>query len=207
MGNSLVIEYTNGKDYQIYDNAVGVLTNSPPYDWQLYNLHQYVGLSGKTPDAMVLGETTLNPNYKKKLTLEPIGGQGNFLGLPGGFSSQSRFTRIALFLQNALPSEDPVNVAEHLLNSVDVFEGSDVSMNASGQIDAVDISNWATIRDLTLRRYYFRSYKQTQWKVLKMRESFLQPGSPTFTANIDTHVGAYNVEEDLRIVNSTYTVQ
>lgn len=40
-GAGIVVEYTNNGTLNIYDNQVGVLTNSPPYDWQLTNLGQY----------------------------------------------------------------------------------------------------------------------------------------------------------------------
>ena len=35
-GRSLVIEYVKGK-LHLYDNPLGVITNSPPFDWQLKN--------------------------------------------------------------------------------------------------------------------------------------------------------------------------
>ncbi|WP_410471131.1 linear amide C-N hydrolase, partial [Enterococcus faecium] len=33
-----------------YDNPVGVLTNNPPFDYQLFNLNNYRSLSNGTPE-------------------------------------------------------------------------------------------------------------------------------------------------------------
>ena len=35
---------------KIYDNPVGILTNSPAFDWQLFNLNNYLMLSNKIPE-------------------------------------------------------------------------------------------------------------------------------------------------------------
>ena len=43
-GNSLVIEYVQGK-LHIYDNPLGVMTNSPTFDWMTTYLSNFVNLS------------------------------------------------------------------------------------------------------------------------------------------------------------------
>ena len=49
-GASIVIEYTKGV-LAISDNRVGVMTNSPSYDWHLLNLRNYTNLKplGRPP--------------------------------------------------------------------------------------------------------------------------------------------------------------
>jgi choloylglycine hydrolase len=42
-GKSIVIEYVGGK-LNVYDNPLGVFTNSPPFDWHMTNLRNYVTL-------------------------------------------------------------------------------------------------------------------------------------------------------------------
>lgn len=39
-GNSAVVAYLDGK-LRHWDNEVGVLTNDPPYDWQVEHLNRY----------------------------------------------------------------------------------------------------------------------------------------------------------------------
>ena len=45
-GRSAVIEYVGGERH-VYENPLGVCTNSPPLDWHLANLRNYINL---TPD-------------------------------------------------------------------------------------------------------------------------------------------------------------
>lgn len=39
-----MLEIINNGEIKIYDNEVGVLTNSPDYDWHLKNLNNYINL-------------------------------------------------------------------------------------------------------------------------------------------------------------------
>jgi len=43
-GKSIVIEYVGGK-LNVYDNPLGVITNSPAFDWHMTNLRNYVNFS------------------------------------------------------------------------------------------------------------------------------------------------------------------
>ncbi|GAI90284.1 unnamed protein product, partial [marine sediment metagenome] len=47
-GNSIAIEYVDSK-LNIYDNKIGVMTNSPTYDWHLLNLRNYTQLTSFAP--------------------------------------------------------------------------------------------------------------------------------------------------------------
>lgn len=76
----------------IYDNPVGVLTNNPPFPYHLANLSQYANLSAAAPKANAWqddGAVSLG-----------LGG----LGLPGDYSSVSRFVR-ACFLKRTVAGE------------------------------------------------------------------------------------------------------
>ena len=69
---------------RIYDNPVGVLTNNPPFDKQMFLLNNYMQLSPKQP------ENNLAPGVLGTYSR----GMGA-LGLPGDLSSTSRFVRAA----------------------------------------------------------------------------------------------------------------
>lgn len=43
----------------IYDNPVGVLTNNPPFETQMFLLNQYMGLSASQPDNRFSGKVPL----------------------------------------------------------------------------------------------------------------------------------------------------
>ena len=112
-GRMVVLEFVNGVP-QIYENTLGVLTNSPGFMWHMTNLNNYVNLrSGSAADH------TLKPG----VTLVPLGHGSGMLGLPGDFTSPSRFVRAAFF-QTTAPAQptgfDTVVQAFHLLNNFDL---------------------------------------------------------------------------------------
>ena len=90
MGNALVIE-PMAAGVKLWDAPAGILTNAPPFDWQMTNLARYRGLSPVQPEERFGLELPLFSN-----------GMGA-VGLPGDLSSPSRFVRGAFTLRNAAP--------------------------------------------------------------------------------------------------------
>lgn len=101
---------------KIYDNPVGVLTNNPPFDEQMFNLNNYMHLSPKSP------ENTFAPSLGLRTYSRGMGA----LGLPGDLSSQSRFVRVAFTKMNSVSgSSESESVSQffHILGSVDQQRG------------------------------------------------------------------------------------
>jgi choloylglycine hydrolase len=78
-GRAIVIEYLNG-ELKIFDAPLGVITNSPNYDWHETNLRNYINLS---PVALP-GKRIDELNFK------PLGGGSGMIGLPGDFTPAQR---------------------------------------------------------------------------------------------------------------------
>ena len=101
---------------KIYDNPVGVLTNNPPFDKQMFNLNNYMNLSPKSPKN----------NFSDKLNLNMYSRGMGAIGLPGDLSSQSRFVRAAFVKMNSLLGEresESVSQFFHILGSVEQQKG------------------------------------------------------------------------------------
>ncbi len=101
---------------RVYENPVGVLTNNPPFDKQLFNLNNYLHLSPKTPEN----------RFSDKLALQPYSRGMGALGLPGDLSSQSRFVRAAFVKMNSVSGtseEESVSQFFHILGAVDQQRG------------------------------------------------------------------------------------
>ncbi len=101
---------------KIYDNPVGVLTNNPPFDKQLFALNNYMHLSPKSPQN-TFGEGLSLQRYSR--------GMGA-IGLPGDLSSQSRFVKVAFTKMNSRSGdgeEESVSQFFHILGSVDQQRG------------------------------------------------------------------------------------
>jgi choloylglycine hydrolase len=175
-GASLVIEYVNGQRF-VYDNPVGVLTNSPPFDWQLTNLRNYINLTNLNVTSLKLGN----------FVLEPLGQGTGLLGIPGDYTPPHRFVRaVALAYASVRPatSAEGANLAFHILNNVDIPIGVVASKTAptstagsstpKGTTDAsgleYDFTEWVTVRDLTNKLFYFRTYKNLAIRKIDLKK-------------------------------------
>lgn len=101
---------------KVYDNPVGVLTNNPPFDKQMFHLNNYMMLSAKEPQN----------HFSDKLPLYTYSRGMGALGLPGDLSSQSRFVRTAFVKLNSISGnseEEGVGQFFHILGSVDQQRG------------------------------------------------------------------------------------
>lgn len=89
-GRMVVLEVVSGVPH-FYENTLGVLTNSPGFQWHLTNLNNYVNLEpGSAPDHVL----------KPGVTLKSLGHSGGMLGLPGDFTAPSRFVRAKILSGN-----------------------------------------------------------------------------------------------------------
>ena len=102
-GEALVIEATE-TGVQISRNPVGVLTNDPPFSCQLAHWRSYAHMTAKNPtDAIGQGTAFASPL-----------GTGA-VGLPGDYSSSSRFVRAAFLRREA------GRVKDHMPNAIAQF--------------------------------------------------------------------------------------
>ena len=101
---------------KVYDNPVGVLTNNPPFQEQMFQLNNYMHLSPKQPQNC----------FSDKLPLNAYSRGMGALGLPGDLSSQSRFIRAAFVKMNSVSGDseyESVSQFFHILGSVDQQRG------------------------------------------------------------------------------------
>lgn len=139
-GKRFVLEFTNGEK-KIHDAPLGVITNSPNYDWHETNLRNYLSLS-----AFSLPDVKLD-----NVTLKPFGGGSGMLGMPGDFTAPSRFVRAVAFSKTARPTETgPETMYEvfRILDNCNVplgsAEGEDSKTKTAGMRSA---TLWTTAYD------------------------------------------------------------
>lgn len=140
-GGDLVVEFLDGR-MLLHDNLSGVLTNSPPYDWHITNLRNYLGLTNAEE----------HPVNLMGMTVAPTGNGTGLRGLPGDVTPPSRFVRATVLTQvtqTARSARDAVNQAFHSLDLVSVPR----HLAASG-----DYTQWYVARDHDNRVLYVRSY-------------------------------------------------
>lgn len=120
-GAGLVVEYTNGGMFMAHWNTVGVLTNSPKYDWHMENLRMLPNMQ-REGHEMFKYRDAQGESYKVKAA----GAGSGTLGLPGDYTSQSRFLKAATLLTLSKKPKnvnDAIMTAFHLLNAADITEG------------------------------------------------------------------------------------
>lgn len=153
-GGSIVLEYVGGK-LTVYDNPLGVMTNSPSFDWHLTNLRNYINLTNINVDELKLGS----------VAIEPLGQGTGLLGLPGDYTPPSRLIKAAALAYSAVPVSsalEGVNLGFHILNAVDIPRGAVAAKTPSTAGGApsldYDITEWSTVYDLKNRVAYYRTY-------------------------------------------------
>lgn len=131
---------------KIYENPVGVLTNNPTFDYHLMNLNNYMTLNEGKGENKFSNELKFN-NYSLGL---------GALGLPGDFSSASRFIK-ATFVKYKSKSgsgeNESVNQFFHILDSVSMPKGC-VLMKSS----EYEYTRYSSCCNTDKGIYYFKTY-------------------------------------------------
>lgn len=145
----------------IYNNPVGVLTNNPPFDEQMFHLNNYMHLSVKSPKNF----------FSDKLPLQVYSRGMGALGLPGDLSSQSRFVRAAFVKLNSVSGvteSESVSQFFHILSSVDQQRGCcDVG---NGKFE---ITIYTSCCNTDKGIYYYTSYDNHQITAVNMHKENL----------------------------------
>ncbi len=155
---SLVVEQTKS-GLHIHENPVGVMTNNPPFEHQLFNLNNYRGLSNKN------GENT----FSLGLSLTEYCAGLGALGLPGDVSSMSRFVRAVFNKENSVCKDDEessVSQFFHILGSVEMCRGACVG--ASGKYD---ITVYTSCINTDKGIYYYKTYEGGGISAVDMRRA------------------------------------
>ena len=147
-GRQVVLEITDGQA-RFYENRLGVLTNSPSFEWQMTNLNNYVNLYAGGADAWSMGETRL----------APFGAGSGMLGLPGDVTPPSRFVRAAFYQATAPVPEQALGAvlqAFQILNNFDIPVGVEFK-DKKVPADIPSATQWTSVADLTNGIIYYRT--------------------------------------------------
>lgn len=123
---SIVVECVR-EGLKVYENPVGVLTNNPVFEQQMHFLNRYMQVTAKEP------ENRFAEQLDFKMCSRGMGG----IGLPGDWSSESRFVRAAFARTNAVcgdSEQESVNQFFHILGSVSHYRGCVQTENGDYEI-------------------------------------------------------------------------
>ncbi len=147
-GRQLVLEITKATPH-FYENKLGVLTNSPGFEWQLTNLNNYVNLFPGTAPTHLQGD----------IELSAFGSGSGFLGIPGDVTPPSRFVRAA-FYQTTAPRQ--TTALETVLQCFQILNNFDIPIGIEfepGKIpaDIPSATQWTSATDMGNRVIYYRT--------------------------------------------------
>lgn len=139
---SLAVEVT-AEGMKLYDCRSDVLTNAPEYPFHAVNLRQYAKLTAENPDG----------DEEENCFGSPFSFGFGGIGLPGDFSSASRFIKASFVAKNTSGVIDGcaegVNELFHALLSVAVPRGS-----VKGRDGGENITFYTSCMDVENGRYY-----------------------------------------------------
>ena len=145
----------------VYDNPVGVLTNNPPFEFQMAALSNYRALSPKQP------ENTFGQGIELTAYSRGMGA----IGLPGDLSSQSRFIRVAFTKLNSKSGDgenESISQFFHILGSVDQQRGC-CEVNDG----KYEITLYTSCCNCDKGIYYYKTYDNSQITAVDMHRENL----------------------------------
>lgn len=148
-GKSVVIEQTK-KGLKLFDNPIGVMTNSPDFEWHMTNLRNYLEVSPEQTEEV----------FWENIRLKPFGQAGGTMLLPGGYTSPERFIRTA-YLKTHVPK--PKNAIEviiscfHIVESVSIPRGAVISSR-----NTYDYTKYTAFINTNTCEYFFKTYDNLQ---------------------------------------------
>lgn len=158
--NSIVVEPLK-EGLKIYENPIGVLTNSPTFDMQLFHLNNYMSLSPNVPQN----------HFASGFDLQRYSNGMGALGMPGDWSSQSRFVKATFTKMNSVCGDseaESVSQFFHILGSVEHQRGCVDIGN-----DLYEITIYSSCCNTDKGIYYYRTYDNSQIMAIDMHRENL----------------------------------
>ena len=148
-GGSVVIEQTKS-GLEIIHNPIGVMTNSPDFQWHMTNLRNYLNVS----------TSQHKETYWENVLLTPFGQGAGTIQLPGGFTSPERFVRAAFLKTHILVPENrskSILACFHIMNNVSIPKGVILTNRGS-----YDYTKYTAFMNTSTCEYYFKTYENNQ---------------------------------------------
>lgn len=175
---SIVIEQT--KDgLRFYDNNLNVLSNNPTFDFHMLNMSQYKNLSIKNP-----------PNNLTNIDLNSYSEGMGMVGLPGDWSSVSRFIKAAFLVSNTVDEKTEIdNVTNffHILGSVFQIKG-----NAITKTKKFETTFYTSCMSSKTKTYYYKTYNNSQINAIDLSKVNDQKNLTIFDLNKKQNINYQN---------------
>lgn len=160
-GASLIIEYRNGKVH-VFHNDLGVVANAPQFEWHMTNLHNYSFLTPYNHSSI-----TLNT-----MEFMPLGQGSGMRGIPGDFTSPSRFVRAAFYSATVIEKEDSAQTVDTAFRILNLFNIPRGVIREIGQKikhgEYYDHTQWTTVCELKAKQYHYFTYSDKNIRTVEL---------------------------------------
>ena len=157
-GACMTVEKTED-GLHLMDNPLGLLSNSPDFQWHMTNLRNYMNVRPRqSPEAVW-----------SSVRLTPFGQGTGTLGLPGDYTPPSRFVRTAYLKSHTVipeAAEDAVTACFHILDSVTIPKGAVIT-----PLGTADYTQYTAFSNLSTLEYFYKTYDNSGITTAR-----LQPG-------------------------------
>ena len=190
-GRGLVVEFYDNKIVTF--DSIGLMTNSPKYNWHVTNLSNYINLDAATPLPVRQGDTTF----------AALGQGSGAIGLPGDSSSPSRFVKISFLLKNITKvtnQQDLLNLCQHIINTVDIPEGTvkvDRTTNSPSEQ-----TEWVVFKDITNHVFYWRTYNNLAIRAIHLDKINWNDPASRFKLSIENPAQSVNMDKIFKQTHS-----
>ena len=170
--DSIVVEPVK-EGLKVYENPIGVMTNNPPFPYHLANLNNYMNVTPYVPQN----------RFSAEFPLEIYSRGMGAIGLPGDFSSMSRFVRAAFVRANSVSGNteaESVSQFFHILGSVEQIRGCVRLEN-----DMYEITTYSCCCNLDKCIYYYRTYDDSRVRFIDMNDVDLEGRNPVVSEAVN----------------------
>ena len=150
----------------IYEDPVGVLTNNPPFDFHLYNLRNHLNVSA---------QPAVN-RFSEAAAIDPFSNGMGGIGLPGDYSSASRFVKAAFVKLNSVAGKteaENIHHFFHILSAVEMPLGSVIIHPGE-----YEITLYSCCCNTDKGIYYYRCYNNSHITGIDMGREDLEGCAP-----------------------------
>ena len=145
---------------KIFDDPFEILTNNPPFEYHYTNASNYMGLS--------TGHIT--SQFEERIPMKNYSLGMGALGLPGDYSSASRFIRALFVKENSVSEHNEksnVNQFFHILNSVAMPKGC-VQFS-----DGFEYTRYSSCYNVDRGIYYYTTYENLEITSIRLYDADL----------------------------------
>ena len=164
--NEVIVFEQTARGGTIYENPVGVMTNEPPFDYQMTHLQDFMNASASLPENRLVPGAELTP-YSR--------GMGG-MGIPGGLSSASRFVKVAFTRMNSISGDsesESISQFFKILGSVEQQRGC-CRLGTDPDGNAVcEYTIYSSCCNMDRGIYYYTTYENSQIHAVDMHKEDL----------------------------------